>query len=109
MHYYKGASKVELMKIRTTYWAKPIPDRQFDWSAIDDDTYDGAIDSGTRNEIGYGPTEKLAVEDLKSLLWDQIVGDEELSDTEVDRYCHKLDVEFDKIYEELEAKELGAR
>jgi hypothetical protein len=52
------------MKILTTYDPKPIPDRQFDWSAIDEETYDGAEDSKTRFEIGYGKTERSAVEDL---------------------------------------------
>ena len=27
------------MKIRTTFVYPPIPDRRFDWSAIDEDTY----------------------------------------------------------------------
>ena len=52
------------MKIRTTYAPPPIPHRQFDWSAIDDSTYDGAEDSGTRNQIGYGKTEQEAIDDL---------------------------------------------
>lgn len=52
------------MKIRTDYWAKPIPDRSFDWSAVDDDTYDGAPDSSTRNQIGHGATEAEAIAEL---------------------------------------------
>lgn len=52
------------MKVSTEYWAKPGPDRQFDWSAIDDDSYDGAPDSPTRNQIGYGRTEAAAIADL---------------------------------------------
>lgn len=48
------------MKIRTDYDPKPIPGRQFDWSAIDDDTYDG---EGC--PIGYGRTEQEAIDDLK--------------------------------------------
>lgn len=56
------------MKIVTTYDPKPIPDRRFDWSAIDDSTYDGAEDSGTRNQIGYGKTEAEAVADLMEIL-----------------------------------------
>lgn len=47
------------MKIVTDYWAKPIPDRKFDWSAIDDDTYDGP-----GCPIGYGATEEAARDDL---------------------------------------------
>ncbi len=47
------------MKIRTEYVYPPIPDRRFDWSAVDDDTYDGP---GCK--IGWGATEKAAIEDL---------------------------------------------
>jgi len=46
------------MKIKTSYWAKPIPLRQFDWEAIDDDTYDEGC------PIGYGRTEQEAIADL---------------------------------------------
>jgi hypothetical protein len=52
------------MKIRTEFVHPPIPDRRFDWSAVDDDTYDGAEDSGNRNMIGYGKTEQEAIADL---------------------------------------------
>lgn len=55
-------------KIRTDYWAKPIPDRRFDWTAIDDDTYNGAPDSGNRHQIGYGATEAEAIADLLAIL-----------------------------------------
>jgi hypothetical protein len=51
------------MNIVTDYWAKPIPDRHFDWSAVDDDTYDGT--QGSNCPIGYGATEAEAVADLK--------------------------------------------
>lgn len=51
--------------IRTTYDPPPIPTwRQFAWSAIDDDTYDGAEDSSTRHQIGWGATEEEAIADL---------------------------------------------
>ena len=43
--------------IRTDYWAKPIPIRNFDWSA----TFDG-YDAG--DPIGYGATEQDAINDL---------------------------------------------
>ena len=46
------------MKIRTEYWAKPIPDRRWDWSAVDDETYEGG------GPIGFGPTEEAAIADL---------------------------------------------
>lgn len=50
------------MKIVTHYDPKPIPTRQFDWTAVDDDTYDGAEDSHC--PIGYGRTEQEAVAEL---------------------------------------------
>lgn len=46
------------MKIVTDYWAKPIPDRSHDWSAVDDETYDGG------GPIGWGATEQEAIGDL---------------------------------------------
>jgi hypothetical protein len=56
------------MKIRTDYDPKPIPIRSFDWCAIDEDTYDGAPDSGNRHQIGYGRTEAEAIADLTAIL-----------------------------------------
>ena len=53
------------MKIVTHYWPKPIPMRCFDWSAVDDDTYDGAPDGRNRNIIGFGATEAEAIQALK--------------------------------------------
>lgn len=47
------------MKIKTTYDPPPIPIRSFDWSAIDDDTYDGE-----GSKIGYGPCEQAAIDDF---------------------------------------------
>ena len=47
------------MKIKTDYWPKPIPLRDFDWSAVDDDTYDGP-----GSPIGFGRTRDDAIEDL---------------------------------------------
>jgi len=48
-------------KIVTNYWAKPIPDRQFDWSAH----YDGdePNDDG-QMAMGYGRTKEEAIADL---------------------------------------------
>ncbi len=43
--------------IVTNFWAKPIPPRQFDWSA----TFDG-YEGG--DPIGYGRTEQDAINDL---------------------------------------------
>jgi hypothetical protein len=54
--------KINGVTIRTTNEYPPIPIRQFDWSAIDDDTYDGAEDSNC--PIGRGATEQEAIDDL---------------------------------------------
>jgi hypothetical protein len=40
------------------------------WCAIDRDTYDGAEDSRTRNQIGIGKTEAAAIADLMELIED---------------------------------------
>ncbi len=48
------------MKIRT----KSIPTSIDKWSAINDDSYDGAPDSRNRSHIGYGLTKADAVADL---------------------------------------------
>lgn len=50
------------MKIVTQYDPPPVPSRNWDWSAIDDSTYDGAPDG--HSPIGYGPTEQAAINDL---------------------------------------------
>ena len=50
------------MKIRTDFWRKPIPTDQYDWAAVDDDTYDG------EGPVGRGPTEEAAIADLKAKL-----------------------------------------
>ena len=47
------------MKIKTEYWAKPDPCRDFDWCAYDDNTYDGP-----GSIAGWGPTEQDAICDL---------------------------------------------
>ncbi len=50
------------MKIVTDYWAKPIPVRNCDWMAVDDDTYDG------EGPVGFGATEEEAIADLMEKL-----------------------------------------
>lgn len=50
-------------KIETHYDPKPIPSRNFDWTATFDN-YDGAPDSHC--PVGYGRTEAEAIEDLKA-------------------------------------------
>jgi hypothetical protein len=68
---YPGVqNEITGLRIRTEYWAKPIPSRKFGWSAVDENTYDGADDSRTRGQIGYGATEAEAVADLKMILED---------------------------------------
>ena len=54
------------MKIRTEYVCPPIPSRSSDWSAVDDDTYEGGA------PIGRGATEVEAVCDLIDQLIDQL-------------------------------------
>jgi hypothetical protein len=45
--------------IKTSHDFPAIPDRRFDWSAVDDDTYDGP-----GCPIGRGATEQEAIDDL---------------------------------------------
>lgn len=52
------------VRVRTAYGPTPGPFRQFDWSAADDGTYDGAEDSSNRHQIGWGATEQEAIADL---------------------------------------------
>lgn len=47
-----------MSKVVTHYWAKPIPDRRFDWSVVTSDYEPGA-------PIGYGRTEQEAITDLR--------------------------------------------
>lgn len=51
------------MKVRITFEYPPIPVRDFDYSAVDDDTYDGP-----GCHVGHGATPQAAVEDL--LQWE---------------------------------------
>ncbi len=53
------------MNIKVYHNLPPIPDRRYDYSAIDADTYDGAPDSARRHQVGYGRT---AIEAVRSLL-----------------------------------------
>jgi hypothetical protein len=47
------------MTIKTHFVYPPIPIRSFDWSATDDDTYDGP-----GCPVGRGETEAAAIADL---------------------------------------------
>jgi len=55
------------VRIRTTFEYPPIPVRNMDWSAVDDDTYDVDCDQDgffSTSPIGHGATEQDAIEDL---------------------------------------------
>jgi hypothetical protein len=72
------------MKIRTRYDPPPIPIRNMDWSAMDDDTY-----NGPGSPIGFGPTEQDAIDDLLCQIEEReldpdIEPDEELIDERID-------------------------
>jgi hypothetical protein len=47
------------LTVHTNFDYPPIPVRSFDWSAIDDETYDGV-----GCPVGHGPTEQEAINDL---------------------------------------------
>jgi hypothetical protein len=47
------------MNIKTDHDPPPIPLRNFDWLAYDDDTYDGL-----GSPLGHGPTKEEAIADL---------------------------------------------
>lgn len=51
------------MKINTEYYSEIEL-----WTAIDEDSYDGAFDSPTRSQIGHGKTEEEAISDLMEIL-----------------------------------------
>ena len=73
------------MKIRTTLDPKPIPNRGFDWSAVDESTYDGAEDSEERHMVGYGPTEAEAIEDLLRIHREEAEYREDMALSEAER------------------------
>ena len=53
--------------IRTNNECPPIPDRRFDWSAVDLDEYDCDCDQDgffSLGPIGHGATEQEAIDDL---------------------------------------------
>lgn len=62
------------MRIVTTHVYPPIPIRDFDWSAVDADTYDADCDQDgffSQSPVGYGRTEAEAIADLKEKMEDQ--------------------------------------
>lgn len=54
-----------------TYNPKPLSTRSYDWEVIHAPTYDGAEDSPTRHQIGFGATREAAYEDLQEQLDDE--------------------------------------
>jgi hypothetical protein len=55
------------MKIMTSFVYPPIPIRNFDWAAFDDDTYDGP-----GSIVGHGATKEAAIADFKEQLEEAI-------------------------------------
>lgn len=53
------AATLAKIRVRTEHVYPPIPIRDYDWSAVDDNTYDGP-----GNPIGWGRTEQAAINDL---------------------------------------------
>ena len=47
------------IKVRTEHVYPPIPIRDYDWSAVDDNTFDGP-----GSACGWGKTEQQAIDDL---------------------------------------------
>jgi hypothetical protein len=56
------------MRIVTTNIRPPIPVRNFDWSAVDADTYDAEVVDGEwkGGPQGFGATEQEATEQLEA-------------------------------------------
>lgn len=54
-----GPTVKRVLSVRVTCVCPPIPDRSKDWSAVDDDTYDGP-----GSPIGEGATMEEAIADL---------------------------------------------
>jgi hypothetical protein len=49
------------VKIKTRFEAKPIPNRNYDWEAWDEDR-------GEATPVGFGASEQEAINDLKQAL-----------------------------------------
>ncbi len=63
-HAAERAAILASIKIRTEHVYPPIPVRQWDWSAVDDNTYEPGC------PIGWGRTEQAAIDDLIEQLRD---------------------------------------
>ena len=62
--------KINGINIRTSHDYPPIPVRSYDWSAVNDDTYDCDCDqdSFSLGHIGRGATEQEAIDDLLEIM-----------------------------------------
>lgn len=56
----------ESIAVRTEHVFPPIPIRDYDWSAVDDRTFDGP-----GSPVGWGGTERQAIDDLIEQIQDQ--------------------------------------
>ncbi len=57
--------EIQGYRIKTHYDPPPVPWRRFDWSAVDDRTYDEG------EPVGYGETEDDAIADLLAQMEDR--------------------------------------
>lgn len=58
-------------QIEAFYSMTPLPVRDFDWSAIDSNSYDGQAN----DPVGYGKTKEAAIKDLVEQLLELVSGD----------------------------------
>jgi hypothetical protein len=65
-----NTSGFEVVRAITDFEPKPIPFRGFDWIATLEG-YDGAPDSPTRHQVGYGSTQVEALADLQEQVRDE--------------------------------------
>jgi hypothetical protein len=66
------------MKVRTEYVFPPIPLRQFEWMAYDDDTYCGCGECHCLT--GHGATEQEAIADLNEQMEDRRLEEEDAAE-----------------------------
>lgn len=89
------------MNIKTDYWAKPIPDRQYDWTAVLD-----GYDAG--DPIGYGATEADAIKELMEQvaerlnLHDDLDGELTWCGKHGAHYCFECGNAYDQSYGNLD-------
>lgn len=83
------------MKIVTDHIYPPIPCRDFDWCAIDSDSYDGTEDDPHRGQIGYGATEAEAISSLREILEDACSG--HLASAADPKVCDRCGIHIDSL------------